>query len=151
MQALGGYKGGRMLFLGTGTGLGTALIFDGVVIPLELAHLPYKKGRTYEEWIGLAGLQRLGKKRWRRSVLDIMERLQAALVCDSVLLGGGNAKLMKNLPNHVMLGANSDALDGGIKLWQDATIPEPLARITQKAPKPRRASYKLKLSPAKKK
>jgi len=80
MQALGGYKGGRMLFLGTGTGLGTALIFDGVVIPLELAHLPYKKGRTYEEWIGLAGLQRLGKKRWRRSVLDIMERLQAALV-----------------------------------------------------------------------
>jgi polyphosphate glucokinase len=151
MQALGGYKGGRMLFLGTGTGLGTALIFDGVVIPLELAHLPYKKGRTYEEWIGLAGLQRLGKKRWRRSVLDIMERLRAALVCDSVLLGGGNAKLMKNLPNHVMLGANSDALDGGIKLWQDATIPEPLARITQKAPKPRRASYKLKLSPAKKK
>jgi polyphosphate glucokinase len=151
MQALGGYKGGRMLFLGTGTGLGTALIFDGVVIPLELAHLPYKKGRTYEEWIGLAGLQRLGKKRWRRSVLDIMERLQAALICDSVLLGGGNAKLMKNLPNHVMLGANSDAIDGGIKLWQDATIPEPLAHITKKAPRRRRASYKLKSSPAKKK
>jgi polyphosphate glucokinase len=144
MQALGGYKGGRMLFLGTGTGLGTALIFDGVVISLELAHLPYKKGRTYEEWIGLAGLQRLGKKRWRRSVLDVMERLQAALVCDSVLLGGGNAKLMKNLPNHVMLGANSDAIDGGIKLWQDATIPEPLAHSTKKAPGPRRASYKLK-------
>ena len=151
MQALGGYKGGRMLYLGTGTGLGTALIFDGVVIPLELAHLPYKKGRTYEEWIGLAGLERLGKKRWRRSVLDIMERLQAALVCDSVLLGGGNAKLMKNLPNHVMLGANSDAIDGGIKLWQDATIPEPLAHITKKAPTRRRASYKLKSSPAKKK
>jgi polyphosphate glucokinase len=151
MQALGGYKGGRMLFLGTGTGLGTALIFDGVVSPLELAHLPYKKGRTYEEWIGLAGLERLGKKRWRRSVLDIMERLQAALVCDSVLLGGGNAKLMKNLPNHVMLGANSDAIDGGIKLWQDATIPEPLAHITKKAPMRRRASYKLKSSQAKKK
>ncbi len=151
MQALGGYKGGRMLFLGTGTGLGTALIFDGVVIPLELAHLPYKKGRTYEEWIGLAGLERLGKKRWRRSVLDVMERLQAALVCDSVLLGGGNAKLMKNLPNHVMLGANSDAIDGGIKLWQDATIPEPLAHITKKAPTRRRASYKLKSSPSKKK
>jgi len=151
MQALGGYKGGRMLFLGTGTGLGTALIFDGVVIPLELAHLPYKKGRTYEEWIGLAGLQRLGKKRWRRSVLDIMERLQAALVCDSVLLGGGNAKLMKNLPNHVMLGENSDAIDGGIKLWQDATIPDPLAHITKKATTRRRASYKLNSSPAKKK
>ena len=151
MQALGGYKGGRMLFLGTGTGLGTALIFDGVVIPLELAHLPYKKGRTYEQWIGLAGLERLGKKRWRRSVLDIMERLQAALVCDSVLLGGGNAKLMKNLPNHVMLGANSDAIDGGIKLWQDATITEPLAHTTKKAPTRRRASYKLKSSQAKKK
>jgi len=151
MQALGGYKGGRMLFLGTGTGLGSALIFDGVVIPLELAHLPYKKGRTYEEWIGLAGLQRQGKKRWRRSVLDILERLQAAMVCDSVLLGGGNAKLMKNLPPHVMLGANSNAIDGGIKLWQDATIPEPPVQIMKKAPRHRRASYKLKSSPAKKK
>jgi polyphosphate glucokinase len=151
MQALGGYKGGRMLFLGTGTGLGTALIFDGVVIPLELAHLPYKKGRTYEEWIGLAGLQRQGKKRWRLSVLDVMERLQAAMVCDSVLLGGGNAKLMKNLPNHVMLGANSNAIDGGIKLWQDATIPEPPVHATKKAPRRQRASYKLKSSPAKKK
>jgi polyphosphate glucokinase len=122
MQALGGYKGGRMLFLGTGTGLGSAMIFDGVVIPLELAHLPYKKDRTYEECIGLTGLQRQGKKRWRKSVLDIIERLQAALVCDSVLLGGGNAKLMKDLPSHVMLGANSNAIDGGLKLWQDATI-----------------------------
>ena len=141
MQALGGYKGGRMLFLGTGTGLGSAMIFDGVVVPLELAHLPYKKGRTYEEWIGLAGLQRQGKRRWRRSVLDIMERLQAAMVCDSVLLGGGNAKLMKNLPSHVMLGANSNAIDGGIKLWQDAELP---VHVTKKAPKRRRASYKLK-------
>ena len=119
MQALGGYKGGRMLFLGTGTGLGSAMIFDGVVIPLELAHLPYKKGRTYEEYIGLAGLELRGKKRWRKSVLDIIARLQAALVCDYVLLGGGNAKLMKDLPRHVVIGANSNAIDGGLKLWQD--------------------------------
>ena len=148
MQALGGYKGGRMLFLGTGTGLGSAMIFDGVVVPLELAHLPYKKGRTYEEWIGLAGLQRQGKRRWRRSVLDIMERLQAAMVCDSVLLGGGNAKLMKNLPSHVMLGANSNAIDGGIKLWQDAELP---VHVTKKVPKRRRPSFKLKSPLAKKK
>jgi polyphosphate glucokinase len=119
MQALGGYKGGRMLFLGIGTGLGSAMIFDGIVIPLELAHLPYKKGRTYEEYIGLAGLELRGKKRWRRSVLDVIARLQAALVCNYVLLGGGNAKLMKDLPNHVIIGANSNAIDGGLKLWQD--------------------------------
>jgi polyphosphate glucokinase len=123
MQALGGYKGGRMLFLGIGTGLGSAMIFDGVVIPLELAHLPYRKGRTYEEYIGLAGLERRGVERWRKSVLDIVERLQAALVCDSVLLGGGNAKLMKDPPSHVILGANSNAVDGGIKLWQDLSDP----------------------------
>jgi polyphosphate glucokinase len=119
MQALGGYKGGRMLFLGTGTGLGSAMIFDSIIIPLELAHLPYKKGLTYEEYIGLVGLERRGVKRWRKSVLDIISRLQAAMVCDTVLLGGGNAKLMKSLPNHVILGANTNAIDGGIKLWQD--------------------------------
>ena len=129
MQALGGYKGGRMLFLGTGTGLGSALIFDGVVIPLELAHLPYKKGLTYEEYIGLSGLQARGKKRWRKSVLNIIDRLQAAMVCDYVLLGGGNAKLMKDLPSGVILGANSNAIDGGIKLWEVATAlaPVPIA------------------------
>jgi polyphosphate glucokinase len=126
-----------MLFLGTGTGLGSAMIFDGTVIPLELAHLPYKNGRTYEEYIGLVGLERRGKARWRKSVLDIISRLQAALVCDSVLLGGGNAKLMKDLPNHVMLGANSNAIDGGLRLWEgpDPTIPagpaKPAARPTQ--------------------
>ena len=123
MQALGGYKGGRMLFLGTGTGLGSAMIFDGVVIPLELAHLPYKKGRTYEEYIGLIGLQRRGKKRWRKSVLDIIDRLQAAFICDNVLLGGGNAKLMKNLPAHITLGANSNAIEGGLRLWEDSGLP----------------------------
>lgn len=123
MQALGGYKGGRMLFLGTGTGLGSALIVDGKVISLELAHLPYKNGLTYEEYIGVAGLERRGKKRWRKSVLDIVQRLQAAMVCDYVLLGGGNAKLMKELPQHVILGANSNAIDGGIKVWEGVKPP----------------------------
>jgi len=131
MQALGGYKSGRMLFLGIGTGLGSAMIFDGVVIPLELAHLPYRKGRTYEEYVGLAGLELRGVKRWRKSVLDVIERLRAALICDSVLLGGGNAKLMKDLPSHVVLGANSNAIDGGIRLWQDISDP---ATATSAAP-----------------
>src|SRR6476620_765922 len=89
MQALGGYRGGRMLFLGLGTGLGSALIFEGLVVPLELAHLPYRKGRTYEDYVGKAGLELRGKKRWRMSVLDVVEKLKAALICDYVLLGGG--------------------------------------------------------------
>jgi polyphosphate glucokinase len=123
MQALGGYKGGRMLFLGIGTGMGSAMIFDGVVIPLELAHLPYRKDRTYEDYVGLRGLERRGAERWRKSVIDVIERLRAALICDTVLLGGGNAKLMEDLPSHVTLGANSNAIDGGIKLWQDMSDP----------------------------
>jgi len=141
MQALGGYKGGRMLFLGIGTGLGSAMIFDGVVIPLELAHLPYRKGRTYEDYVGLRGLELRGAKRWRKSVLDVIERLRAALVCDSVLLGGGNAKLMESLPSHVALGANSNAIDGGIKLWQDVSDPA-TATNTAKTPKPAKAATK---------
>jgi polyphosphate glucokinase len=131
MQALGGYKGGRMLFLGIGTGLGSAMIFDGVVIPLELAHLPYRKDRTYEDYVGLRGLERRGVERWRKSVLDVIERLRAALICDSVLLGGGNAKLMEDLPSHVALGANSNAIDGGIRLWQDVSVP---TTATDRAP-----------------
>ena len=119
MQALGGYKGGKMLFLGTGTGLGSAMILDGTVVPLELAHLPYKKGKTYEEYIGLAGLETRGRKRWRKSVLDIITLLQAAMICDYVLLGGGNAKLMKKLPKGIMLGNNAAAIEGGIALWAE--------------------------------
>jgi len=118
MQALGGYKSGRMLFLGTGTGLGSAMVVDGMVVSLELAHLPYKKGKTYEEYIGLAGLQRRGKDKWRKSVLDIIDLLRAAMVCDCVLLGGGNAKLMKDLPPHVVVGSNSNAVTGGFRLWE---------------------------------
>jgi polyphosphate glucokinase len=137
MQALGGYRGGRMLFLGIGTGLGSALVFDGTVVPLELAHLPYRKGRTYEEYLGKAGLELLGKKLWRKSVLDVVERLKNALICEYVLLGGGNAKLMKRLPPHIILGANNNAIDGGIRLWQDPEelkIPSPSSQKSLRGP-----------------
>jgi polyphosphate glucokinase len=120
MQALGGYKSGRMLFLGVGTGLGSAMVINGAVVPLELAHLPYRNGKTYEDYLGVAGLRRRGKKKWRASVLDVVELLQAAMICESVLLGGGNAKFMKDLPSHVMVGSNSNAVIGGLRLWQDA-------------------------------
>jgi polyphosphate glucokinase len=118
MQALGSYEGGRMLFLGLGTGLGSALIVDKVVAPLELAHLPYKKGRTFEDYVGLRGLKRLGKKKWQNAVEDVVARLQAALVADSVVLGGGNAKLLKRLPTGTRMGDNRNAFLGGVRLWE---------------------------------
>jgi predicted NBD/HSP70 family sugar kinase len=117
MQALGSYEGGRMLFLGLGTGLGSALILDDVLAPLELAHLPYKKDRTFEDYAGLRGLERLGKKKWRSDVLDIVARLKAALVVDYVVLGGGNAKYLKDLPRDVRIGENANAFRGGLRLW----------------------------------
>jgi polyphosphate glucokinase len=118
MQALGSYEGGRMLFLGFGTGLGSALIVDGLLEPMELAHLPYKKGRTYEDYVGARGLERLGKKRWAGHVIDVIEKLKAALEADYVVVGGGNAKLLKDLPTGVRLGDNANALKGGIRLFQ---------------------------------
>jgi polyphosphate glucokinase len=118
MQALGSYHGGRMLFLGLGTGLGSALIVDGILEPMELAHLPYKKEKTYEEYLGLAGLKRLGKKKWRHHVIDAVKRLKGALQADYVVLGGGNAKLMKNLPKGVLVGDNHNAFIGGFRLWE---------------------------------
>ena len=118
MQALGSYRGGTMLFLGLGTGLGTALIVDGVLAPMEIAHLPYKKGRTYEEYVGEAGLKRLGERKWRRHVLDIVTRFKAALEADDVVVGGGNAKLLHKLPAGVRLGANANAFIGGFRLWK---------------------------------
>ncbi len=118
MQALGIYKGGRMLFLGLGTGLGSAMIVDGVLEPMEVAHLPYKKGRTFEDYLGLRGLQRLGKKRWRRHVAKVVEELKNALEADYVVLGGGNAKLLKKLPPGARLGDNSTAFTGGFRLWE---------------------------------
>jgi polyphosphate glucokinase len=118
MQALGSYEGGRMLFLGLGTGLGSALIIDGVIAPLELAHLPYRKGRTFEDYVGLRGLVRLGKKKWTKAVADVTARLQAAMVADSVVLGGGNAKKLKRLPTGSRLGLNTNAFLGGFRLWE---------------------------------
>jgi polyphosphate glucokinase len=119
MQALGSYEGGRMLFLGLGTGLGSALIIDRVIAPLELAHLPYKKGRTFEDYVGLRGLKRMGKKKWQEAVEDVVSRLQAALVADSVVLGGGNAKLLKRLPPGARMGDNRNAFLGGVRVWDD--------------------------------
>jgi polyphosphate glucokinase len=119
MQALGSYKGGCMLFLGLGTGLGSALIIDGVLEPMELAHLPYKKGRSYEDYVGKAGLKRLGKKKWRRSVDDVVTKLKAALEADDVVVGGGNATLLDSPPAGARLGANANAFLGGYRLWKD--------------------------------
>ena len=118
MQALGSYQGGRMLFLGFGTGLGSALIVDGIVEPMELAHLPYKKGRTYEDFVGLAGLKRLGKKKWRHHVEDVVSQLKTALQAEYVVIGGGNAKLLKKLPPGAKLGGNAHAFRGGERLWR---------------------------------
>jgi len=117
LQALGSYKKGRMLFLGLGTGLGSTLILDGVVAPMELAHLPYKNGKTYEEVVGKAGLERSGKKKWRKNVADVTNRLSAALEVDDVVIGGGNAKLLKRLPNGARAGKNGFAFVGGYRLW----------------------------------
>jgi polyphosphate glucokinase len=119
MQAIGSYQGGRMLFLGLGTGLGSTLIIDGVVESTELAHLPYKKGRTYEDYVGERGLERLGHKKWRRAVADVCERLGAAFEVDYIVLGGGNARHLKQLPPHTRLGDNSNAFEGGFRMWLD--------------------------------
>lgn len=117
VQAVGSYEGGRMLFLGLGTGLGSAMIVGGIVEPMELAHLPYKKGKTYEDYLGLRGLERMGKKKWRQYVARIVEELQTALNADYVVLGGGNVKKIKTLPPKTRLGANGNAFIGGYRLW----------------------------------
>ncbi len=119
MQALGSYEGGRMLFLGLGTGLGSALVVERVVVPMELAHLPYKKGRTFEDYLGLRGLNRTGRKKWAINVNDVVARLRAALVADYVVLGGGNVKRLTSLPPDCRLGDNSNAFLGGYRLWED--------------------------------
>ena len=119
MQALGSYTGGRMLFLGLGTGLGSAMVVDGRLEPMELAHLPFKKGRTYEEYVGASGLKRSGKKKWRRHVLEVIDLLRFGLQVDSVVIGGGNAKLLRGLPPGVHVGRNANAFIGGFRLWRD--------------------------------
>jgi polyphosphate glucokinase len=117
MQALGSYKRGKMLFLGLGTGLGSTMIVDGIVEPMELAHLPYKKG-TYEDYVGERSREKRGKKKWRRYVADVVERLTAALEPDDVVLGGGNVKNLKELPKGCREGDNANAFLGGFRLWE---------------------------------
>ncbi|MDB4900389.1 MAG: polyphosphate glucokinase [Gemmatimonadetes bacterium] len=121
MQALGSYKGKNMLFLGLGTGLGTTLIRDGAVIPLELAHLPYRKGHSFEEYVGEAGLLRLGKPAWRRHVAEVVDLLMNATVADYAVLGGGNVRHLKDLPPRTRRGNNANAFRGGFRLWQEST------------------------------
>jgi polyphosphate glucokinase len=120
MQALGSYDGGRMLFLGLGTGLGSALVIDGIVQPLELAHLPYRR-HTFEDYVGLRGLQRLGRKKWQLRVEDVVARLAAALLPDYIVLGGGNVKKLKCLPSGTRAGDNANAFRGGFRLWEGTT------------------------------
>lgn len=118
MQALGSYHGGRMLFLGLGTGLGSTLIADGVLEPMELGHLPYRKGKTFEDYVGQRGLDRLGKKKWRKHVSAVVAALTAALEPEYVILGGGNIKYLAQFPPNCTPGSNEKAFEGGFRLWQ---------------------------------
>jgi predicted NBD/HSP70 family sugar kinase len=118
MQALGSYAGGRMLFLGLGTGLGITLILDGQIEPTELGHMPYRHGHTYEDYLGERGRERRGNKKWRRSVAEITAHLKAALEVDYVVIGGGNAARLKRLPAGARRGTNRNAFVGGVRLWQ---------------------------------
>jgi polyphosphate glucokinase len=121
MQALGSYKRGKMLFLGLGTGLGSALIADGIVEPMELGHLPYRKS-TFEDYLGIRGLDKYGKKKWRRYVADVVQRLVAAIEPEDVVLGGGNVRKLKELPLGCRAGDNNNAFLGGFRLWEKAGV-----------------------------
>jgi polyphosphate glucokinase len=127
MQALGSYRRGRMLFLGLGTGLGSTFIVDGIIEAMELGHLPYKKA-TYEDYVGLRGLKKHGKKKWQKHVADVVERLVAALEPDEVVLGGGDVKKLKKLPKGCRAGDNANAFLGGFRLWENTT---PVASSTR--------------------
>ena len=118
MQALGSYDGGRMLFMGLGTGLGVTLVRDGITVPLEVAHLPYRKNRSFEDYLGQRGLKRLGVTKWRRHVADVVALFLAALTSDYVVLGGGNVRLLEELPPNTRRGSNLNAFRGGYRLWQ---------------------------------
>lgn len=121
MQALGSYRGGRMLFVGLGTGMGAALVVEGHLQPLEIAHLPYRNGKTYEDFLGKRGQDRMGRKRWRRVVAEIVPRLLDAFQVDEVVIGGGNAKQLKEVPPGARLGDNANAFGGGFRLWEKAS------------------------------
>lgn len=128
MQAVGSYEGGRMLFLGLGTGLGSAMIVDGVVAPMELAHLQYKKGRTYEDYVGESGMKRLGAKKWRRTVDEVVAQLSTLLEADYVVIGGGNARKLKRMPKNARLGSNDFAFLGGFRVWHHQAPPAAAAK-----------------------
>ncbi len=120
MQALGSYHGGRMLFLGLGTGLGAALVIDGELEPMEIAHLPYKKGRTYEDYVGEAARKKFGHKKWQKEVLNVTRLLTAALEPEYIVMGGGNDRKLAVLPPLAERGDNRKAVVGGVRLWQTA-------------------------------
>src|SRR5207249_5622818 len=132
MQALGSYKRGKMLFLGLGTGLGSALIVDGIIEPIELGHLPYKKA-TFEDYVGIRKLGKHGKKKWRRYVTDVVKRLVAALEPDDVVLGGGNVRKLKKLPAGCRAGDNANAFLGGFRLWEKAAANKNCAATKQRS------------------
>ena len=123
MQAIGSYRGGRMLFLGLGTGLGVTIIIDGVVEPTEVGHMLYKRGRTFEDYVGERGRERLGSRKWRKKVNEVIEQLKFAFEAEYVVLGGGNAVRLKSLPRGVRLGDNRNAFMGGLRLWQQGNGP----------------------------
>lgn len=148
MQALGSYNGGKMLFLGLGTGLGTTLIVGGIVEPMELGHLPYKKA-TYEDYVGVRGLEKHGVHKWRRHVADVVKLLVAALEPDDVVLGGGNVKKLDKLPPKCRAGDNANAFAGGFRLWEPAptskpTVRRPPAALRRKSVKKKPAKGKRK-------
>lgn len=142
MQALGSYKSGKLLFLGLGTGLGSAMIVDGIVEPMELSHLPYKKA-TFEDYVGVRALEKAGKKKWRRDVADVIARLIAAMEPDDIVLGGGNVKMLKELPPGCRIGANANAFTGGFRIWdQDAAEVAVAPKAADKPAKEKKAPKK---------
>ncbi len=138
MQALGSFKQGKLLFLGLGTGLGSALVVHGTVVPMELAHLPYRK-RTFEDYVGVEALRRDGKKKWRKRVADVVARLAAALVPDDVVIGGGNVMQLGTLPRGCRAGDNANAFSGGFRLWESdaraSAVNKPAAKTRKPAAK----------------
>ena len=129
MQALGSYEGGRMLFLGLGTGLGSALVVDGILESLELGHLPFRK-KTFEDYVSARALEKRGKKKWKQAVFEVVERLSAAMQPDYVVIGGGGADELDELPPHARRGDNNDAFQGGFRLWDPNWIPRTTAEKT---------------------